>query len=270
MCMFSGNVGYVGKTKIFARGEGERQYLVYEMTYEAEEALAMILPVPVPRGTGEDGVSFINLEGYPKFFEDLAGLFANITRSQSRHFGMVAANLAVVEVGSFIASFVPTIGDFERLSPQFQLDEGIWSQLPQYQDYGFVVFQLDKGRKHVHPMAFSFPRRDSSRLFFPTVHVHEGDVPDKAEFEHDLYCQWEGDALGRVGEFYARWQSARNRVVENVLFGMQSELEVDEHHLVTPIGMFDFELGQGVVAEEMPLYMAQLRQMYANEDVWVG
>ncbi|MCA9590479.1 MAG: hypothetical protein KC657_34485 [Myxococcales bacterium] len=47
-----------------------------------------------------------------------------------------------------------------------------------------------------HPMAFEFPRRDA-RLFFPTVHVHDGEVHATAEFDHTLYAQT-GD-LGAEG-----------------------------------------------------------------------
>jgi hypothetical protein len=38
-------------------------------------------------------------------------------------------------------------------------------------------------------MAFSFPRRNTKSLFFPTVHIHDGEVHSKAEFDHTLYCQ---------------------------------------------------------------------------------
>jgi hypothetical protein len=38
-------------------------------------------------------------------------------------------------------------------------------------------------------MAFSFPRRDTKALFFPTVHIHDGKVHAKAGFDHALYCQ---------------------------------------------------------------------------------
>ena len=55
------------------------------------------------------------------------------------------------------------------------------------------MFQLKKGEKKVHPMAFEFPRRDPKTLFFPTVHIHDGSVPAKADFDHALFCQVEGE-----------------------------------------------------------------------------
>src|ERR1044071_8011007 len=38
-------------------------------------------------------------------------------------------------------------------------------------------------------VAFSFPRRNTKTLFFPTVHIHDGKVHSEAEFDHVLYCQ---------------------------------------------------------------------------------
>ena len=97
--------------------------------------------------------------------------------------------LPVVEVGSFEASFVPAIKDFDRLDARFRLPGGVWEKLPQYKEFGFAVFKLKKGEKKVHPMAFEFPRADKDVLFFPTVHIHDGTVPTKATFDHTLYCQ---------------------------------------------------------------------------------
>jgi hypothetical protein len=39
-------------------------------------------------------------------------------------------------------------------------------------------------------MAFEFERSDPERLFFPTVHVHDGQVHETAVFDHALYAQF--------------------------------------------------------------------------------
>ena len=56
-------------------------------------------------------------------------------------------------------------------------------------------------------MAFEFPRADKDILFFPTVHIHDGTVPAKANFDHALFCQghdaplrWE-ESPGLAGSF---------------------------------------------------------------------
>ena len=52
------------------------------------------------------------------------------------------AALKVHSVGKFVASFVPSQSDFDRLDPQFVIPKESWAKLPEYQDFGFAVFQL--------------------------------------------------------------------------------------------------------------------------------
>jgi hypothetical protein len=193
MCCFSRPVKHVGSTRIFARFlDGVDQCLVYEMKIRADEELAMILPIPVARGTGEDGVKFIDLSGYREFFDDLEKAYPAPVPSLSSMRSNSAGpkpQLAVKRVGAFDASFVPTISDFNRLDARFRLDDAVWKSLPQYKDYGFAVFKLRAGEQHVHPMAFRFPTAMSGRLFFPTVHIHDGKVHAHEEFDHTLYSQ---------------------------------------------------------------------------------
>lgn len=193
MCCFSRPVKHVGSTRIFARFlDGADQCLVYEMEIRADEELAMILPIPVARGTGEDGVKFIDLSGYREFFDDLEKAYPapvpSLSSMRSKSAGP-KPQLVVKRVGAFDASFVPTISDFKRLDARFRLNDAVWKSLPQYKDYGFAVFKLRAGEQHVHPMAFRFPTAMPGRLFFPTVHIHDGKVHDYEDFDHTLYSQ---------------------------------------------------------------------------------
>ncbi|MCP5539076.1 MAG: hypothetical protein H7A52_02915 [Akkermansiaceae bacterium] len=165
------------------------------MIFEAEEDLAMILPIPVKVGTGDGGIQFVNLEGYPEIFRDLEKGFP-ASDPFGRSAGSVEAKYApqqlkVESVGRFEASFVPTMADFDRLDARFRIEKEIWARIPAYGAYGFAVFRLKAGekRQNVHPMAFSFPTADPSRIFFPTVHIHDGTVHQKEVFDHSLYCQ---------------------------------------------------------------------------------
>jgi hypothetical protein len=201
MCCFSRSVRLVSNTSIFGRATGRgSQMLVYAMSVGASEALAMVLPIPAPPRSPEGAVRFINLEGYPRFFEDLRSGFPELAMGA---FGppplaaAPAARLAVHDVGAFEASFVPTQPDFARLDPRFVLPPRVWQKLPGYQDWGFAVFKL-KGfggsaqrasHAHFHPMAFEFQTRYPNHVFFPTVHVHDGEVHPTAAFDHALYCQ---------------------------------------------------------------------------------
>ena len=245
MCCFSRAVDLVADTNIFARpGKGGRQFLVYSMRLKAGEDVAMILPIPTPKQPAEDAVKFLNLEKYPDFFDELASGFpAPVAAGRKKDVALgdvPKPKLAVVEVGSFVASFVPSVKDFARLDEQFRLPASTWDALPQYKDWGFAVFQLKKGEKKVHPMAFDFPRADSRTLFFPTVHIHDGKVHDKAKFDHWLYCQAGGDTMG--------WAESPQ-----------------------PAGMFMKKLGtaHGIVDGEAHVYRRRLAGVLKNEDWYV-
>lgn len=192
MCCFSRPVQSVNTTNIFARsGEDGRQFLVYSMVLKAKEELAMVLPLPVKPGSGEKAVEFIDLSGYKEFFSDLLkGFPVPVAGSASRSYPPpAAAKLEVVSVGNFDASFVPAIEDFARLDERFRLPPGTWETIPVYRTYGFAVFKLKPGAATIHPMAFSFPRTNPRELFFPTVHIHDGKLHDKADFDHTLFSQ---------------------------------------------------------------------------------
>jgi hypothetical protein len=175
---------------------GAHQVLVYSMTLSTRGDVAMILPLPIAPGTGEDGIAFVDLSGYAGFFDDMEQCFLVPGPPLSK--GGFALSLSasplprlkVHAVGSFEASFVPTLRDFSRLDPRFRIRDEVWRKLPLYEDYGFAVFKLKKGRKAtIHPMAFRFPTRKPDALFFPTVHVHDGDVHAAARFDHRLFYQ---------------------------------------------------------------------------------
>jgi hypothetical protein len=195
MCIFSGDVDDVSSTKIFARyGGPSAQYLVYSMQFATERSVAMILPIPVS-SRAEDAVRFIDLSGYPGFFDDMYRPFQGRGAFAAGSTDLAGAELEVHDVGDFVASFVPTLRDFDRLDEQFTLPRATWDQLPKYADYGFCVFQfileraLLRGSLTAHPMAFEFPTRHPDMLFFPTVHVHDGEVHPRDAFDHQLYFQ---------------------------------------------------------------------------------
>jgi hypothetical protein len=259
MCCFSQPVEHVSSTQIFARPLPDgRQYLVYSMNFSAAGELAMILPLPVPPRPAEDAVRFLDLSRYDGFFDDLkkafppmmaapGGFGAPLARAQS------APTLKVHEVGLFEASFVPTLADFARLDARFRLSPEVWDALPAYRDYGFAVFKLkqkpvglfgrlvgkESGPRTVHPMAFVFPRRDARSIFFPTVHVHDGEVHPTAAFDHTLYVQPD-----ELTEETFHWEKG------------------------LPLGtLVDAERALGIVDAARPVYRLVLFGMHPNADV---
>lgn len=222
MCCFTRPVELVERTRIYARAQGERELVVYEARLAAVGDLAMVLPLPVAEGAGQDAVSFVDLRSSPAFFRALEYAFRTEELSaQASRQPPTKGLLPVQQVGAFEASFVPTARDFDRLDPRFSLPSAFWSSVPAVRGFGFVVFKLrgevaspgftDRllGRvpravaKDLHPMAFWFPRRDRERLFFPTLHVHDGAMHADASFDHVLYAQggpsvpgWETSRFG--------------------------------------------------------------------------
>ncbi|MFO0547020.1 MAG: hypothetical protein U0271_01465 [Polyangiaceae bacterium] len=197
MCLFSRPVPFVSKTNIYAReAPGVGQHLAYSMTFTVAESLAMILPLPVAPGSGDSAVSFTDLSGYPELFADLQKGFPEETplnRGGHVWSGGGAASpqpLPVVNMGSFEASFVPTMNDFTRLDERFRIPAETLVALGDYGSYGFAVIKLRPGaEQRLHPIALTFPRADPTTLYFPTTHLHDGKVRERAEFDHSLFCQ---------------------------------------------------------------------------------
>lgn len=244
MCCFSRPVEEVKNTRIFARlGAKGRQVIVYQMALEAKEDLAMVLPIPVEQGTGEDGVTFFDFSKYPGLFADLARLFP-ILQSFGDPFAAAprsveAAKLKVQSVGAYDASFVPRIADFSRLDERFQLPNGVWDEVPGYAGFGFAVFKLKAVHGEVHPMAFAFPTDTPGQIFFPTLHIHDGKIHDKEVFDHTLYLQ------AQRGPQRGGWEESPGLPVSKVKCG----------------------LTHGMVRPELHVYRVQMQGRFANGDV---
>jgi len=242
----------VSATNIFARRvTQDTQALAYGMDLDARQAIAMVLPLPVAPGSGEDAVTFVDLTRHPRMFQDWQRMFEApmpLMRKggPSLPYGAAAKTLVVHTVGSFVASYVPTRADFTRLDPRFRMPNVLFDAVPAYSDYGFAVFQLETGKTTVHPMAMTFLTREPDRLFFPTVHIHDGHFKKTAKFDHALYYQtlrctglgettphgeFEGDAVG--------W------------------LAPDDSH-------------EGLVVPQQAMLRRTLRQRLPNQDTWIA
>jgi hypothetical protein len=232
---------HVSRTTIFARALGDgRQALAYGMDLRTRTEVAMVLPLPVAPGSGEDAVRFVDLSKWPRMFDELRTLFEFEQTLGAKKGGFrlpasQAPKLVVHDIGSFVASYVPARADFARLDEQFRLPAVLFDAVPHYADYGFAVFQLKPGDVTVHPMALTFPSRAPDKLFFPTVHVHDGAFHAKAKFDHALYYQhptcpepdrsvlpfsaFRGDAVGwmKPSSAYADLVDAARSIVRRTL-----------------------------------------------------
>jgi len=268
MCCFSRPIPFVARTKIFARMVGQRQRLAYAMSFAAAEAVAMVLPLPVPPGSADDAVRFLDLTGYRTFFTDLEAGFPLVmpvaARGGSPYRGGIPARpkLVVHDIGDFVASFVPTAADFDRLDPRFRLPPSVLGALRGYDDWGFAVVQLKpsmrglwarlrRTRNTLAPVALELPTRDPSRLFFPTVHVHDGAVHAEAAFDHTLYWQLPPGVSAPPDR-------------EPVALGLPRNVS-------GPAGRFmDVERARGLVDGELPCHRRVLWGTLPNQDTWIS
>lgn len=252
MCCFSAEVEHVSDTNIYARAIGDRQILVYSMSYAAKSPLAMVLPIPARPGSAEDAVRFIDLSKCAMFFDELRAGFPTVyedyaTLSAGAVLDEIDAppKLEVREIGAYEASFVPTPADFGRLDERFRLPAELWVELKNYADWGFAVFQLrETTLAEVHPMAFDFPRRHRDRLFFPTLHIHRGRLEKRADFDHTLYCQPEPALNWHLKD----WEDSIESVGRYV-------------HCAEALKLFD---------ADFPAWRAVVRGKLENRDIWIG
>ena len=260
MCCFAQPVQSVTDTNLFARLTDLRtQFLAYQMKFSSQKPNAMILPLPVSTPAAEDSVRFISLKGYDRFFGDLDKGFPDVTpKSRSRKSGSILPSnsidkkLVVHEVGDFIASFVPSVEDFSRLDRQFVIPKESWDKIPVYSDYGFAVFQLKKLQGTTHPMAFEFQSRLKDQVFFPTVHIHDGKVHSREDFDHTLYLQ--------AKSFDDKVSDYRNRNVKDRMTGFVRSRS-------TARNFCNVKKTAGLVLGDQLVHRLELRGRLKNQDV---
>lgn len=253
MCVFTSDIESVKDTRIFARQEGERQVIVYEMYLSAKDETAMVLPIPVGNSTNPEQVEFINLSDYSMFFHDIESLFPKLLSPDFEGvFSLSDDLIEVQQVGVYEASFVPTPKDFERLDPRFSLNENFFEQAPEYSGYGFVVFKLKPGESRVHPMAFWFSKNNDNQLFFPTKHMHDGVVHSNDNFSHTLYAQ--GDISDSSG---LEVSDISDQEASDGIFRLATLKSISKDSL-------------GVVANDQIIYKKIMHGENENKDVWLS
>jgi hypothetical protein len=161
----------------------QRQLTVYSNIVASKNDNVMILPVPNPKS-----VEFINLEEYPKIFDDLEKSFKkpNFTNSVTRGF-----YLKVEKVGSYDATLVE---NFEELD---FLDTSIFPVINNefriilkkyYTNFGFIVCKINPSRGHkFHPFAYTHNVIKTGYLFVPTRHQHGYIEEKESHWDHSVY-----------------------------------------------------------------------------------
>ena len=194
MCIISLTVEQVNATKIFScfTEDETRQFVIYsnQVTTNHENNM-MILPVPNP-----NSVDLINLSQYPDFFEDCQKNFHRYNPPQLYATRSLAASLdhyerpplPVFNVGSYIASIVPSVLDFDRLNPRhFPVPVDLHNVLRHQYDneFGFICCRLKRGNHSYHPFAYSHSKHSGGLMFLPTFHYHPHGSSSVRHFDAD-------------------------------------------------------------------------------------
>ena len=286
----------VSRTKIFARHTRPGyQSIVYSLSLASKSNAAMILPLPVTPNSGEKAVKFIDLSDYSDFLEIIERNCVEQNFVTDFECGsspeLIQPILAVHDVGDFEASYVPSLSDFDRLDPRFRLADSVWDKMPKYSDYGFAVFQLkislsdsnNEATNDIHPMAFEFPTRNPDRLFFPTVHVHDGQYHEDADYYHQLYCQ----RPNAIKEIKYQWDLLNN--LEPTPMQEKPPKEATTEFVATPLSwmdeqnypwlrlsekkakeFLDISRCKNLVDGEKIIAGMTVRGNYPNIDIWLG
>lgn len=190
MCIILSTVDKVANTKIYVSPdkENQRQLTVYSNEVATKYENAMILPVPNP-----ESIELLDLSNYPKFFEDCEACFFRLpTRSIRSAYAerSHASPLPVFQVGSYLASIVPSLYDFSRVNTDvFDYGDDLICILEQnYREgFGFILCVLKKGNHTYHPFAYTHSMISPNRLFIPTRHYHPGESYSTADWDHIIY-----------------------------------------------------------------------------------
>jgi hypothetical protein len=74
-------------------------------------------------------------------------------------------------------------------------------------------------------MAFRFPSALRTQIFFPTVHIHDGKVHAKEDFDHILYAQAGNNAL------IPKWRESEKAASAFVATARSKELVLPDTHV---------------------------------------
>lgn len=196
MCIILTHVESVSNTQIYVSSSKsrKRQLTIYTNKVDTHVKNAMILPVPNPLS-----VELLNFKNYKKIFDDCRECFHHDDGSRNdRHMYRAALSasfdsrppLPVYTVGSYQASIVPSINDFDRVDTQIlRVNPQVFTLLKDTYDssFGFIICQLREGSHQYHPFAYTHEIHNCNLLFVPTLHYHLGETSVKADWDHTIY-----------------------------------------------------------------------------------
>jgi hypothetical protein len=183
MCIISGSVNKVAKTKIFCMPskDGQRQLTVYTNAVDTPKENVMCLPVPFPHT--------VKFEKVPKklfeqcklsFPEEPKKSTKDYTLSWSRSASLESIPIKIESHGSYEVAIVPSLYDFHRVPGNFfvlseEVKHFLFNSYPP--EWGVLLCKLKEGTSDYEPFAYSHDLHNQS-LFLPTKHYHKHENKD--------------------------------------------------------------------------------------------
>ena len=194
MCILASPVKSVANTRIFVGYDDSRtrQLTVYSMSVQLQQRTgkgnAMILPVPTGL-LAATSIQPVDLSDTPDFFQPFVERFQVRSRSLSLSTGLDRDSLAVIRVGNYDVSIVPTVDDVKRLNPDVfavsaETERTLRKNYPNR--CAFLVAQL-RVSGDFHPLGYTHPLV-GGHLFVPTRHEHGNtSATATADWDHEIF-----------------------------------------------------------------------------------
>jgi len=110
-------------------------------------------------------------------------------------------------------------------------------------------------------MAWRFPTRFPRRCYFPTVHVHDGEEPERATYDHALFAQTT-----------AALQAASEPSAPELLQAIERSAWYPHEFMLSRFPdrnrWLDIAENKGVLARTEPVYHKYLGFWRRNQDEW--
>ncbi len=245
MAVFAPPTQKTWDARFFARMHLVRQVLVFQLSLKAEST-AVLLPLPTA-SLSQQAARFIDLSGYPSFFEDLDQLVHKPEPHQAAE-GLVEAPQPAPAVRPERARFVPSVRDLKKVDPHFSLLQSLWAARPVYKDYGFaIIWVRARGPGRLGPIALEFQTRSTDALYFPGVFAQGGSAPSQARYDHRFFGQRSED---QTHYGWSRSQTEAAAVLDQGRLLMSSQTT----HLIEPGDL---------------VYWKDVRGDFPNQDFWL-
>jgi len=227
---------------MFARFEGDRQVLAMEMRVNLPRDMALIVPLPTIPNAGRDALRLLRPGTSALFAQLQSGFSKSDSQNERRERQDDLSDSGVrtrrfVEAAPYDTLYLPSMDDFGLIDNEFQLSSQLVGAFSPYRDYGFAVLKLRAAANaRLRSIAFSFPTRDTSHLYFPTFQYRDGTVHNTVMFDVTLYAQnaeksaWDGTAV-EAGDFMsmddgAEVISVERTVQRRVLYGEKANEDI--------------------------------------------